>query len=102
MAFSKSLNERIAEQLEKFDFSRYTPLSGIVLKKLEGVTRSEAEAWARSADVSAICDSEMLISAIRSVYQRENKGEHAQISMEKLVDNLKPIMKEISYSQEAA
>lgn len=100
LAFSKSLNERIAEQLEQFDFSQYAPLSGIVLKKLIGVTRSEAEEWARSPEVNAICDCETLISAIRRLYEQESKGNQTQISMEKLVDGLKAIMKEqISFQE---
>jgi hypothetical protein len=101
--FSKPLNEQIVAQVTSFDFSLYSPLRGIVLPRLNGVTRAEAEDWARSDAVRALCDSELVIREIREWYAREAiDAEQQTVPMEKVVDALKRYLDKYHLSQESA
>ena len=99
---SKPLNKQIEMQLNNLDFVKYSPLRGIVLPRLNGVSRAEAEDWARSDAVRALCDSDLVIREIREWYSKESKNQETQtVSMEKLVDSLKRILDTHKISQES-
>jgi hypothetical protein len=100
--FSTPLNKQIEAQVNSLDFSQYSPLRGIVLPKLNGVSRAEAEDWARSDEVRALCDSDLVIREIREWYSRESKEEKQLVPMEKLVDSLKKFLEANKISQESA
>jgi len=91
--FSKALNNEIETYLATLDFSKYPPLRGIVLPRLNGVSRAEAEDWARSDAVRAFCDSELVIREIREWYEKEVKDpKKPVVPMERLVDVLKQVL----------
>jgi len=101
--FSKPLNKQIESYLNTLDFSNYSPLRGIVLPRLNGVSRSEAEDWARSDEVRALCDSELVIREIREWYAKESKDpEQEVVPMERLADVLKRVLDSYKVLQESA
>jgi hypothetical protein len=100
--FSTPLNKQIELQLNSLNFLPYAPLRGIILPKLNGVSRAEAEDWARSDEVRALCDSDLVIREIREWYSRESKEEKQLVPMEKLVDSLKKLLDIYKISQESA
>ncbi len=72
------------------------------MPRLNGVSRAEAEDWARSDAVRALCDSDLVIREIREWYAREAKDlEKQMVSMEKLVDSLKRFLETNKTSQES-
>jgi hypothetical protein len=100
----RKLNRKIETMLEPpgsapgsqrstFDFSRFDRLNGVVLPLLEGVTRTEAESWARSNEVTRICASEELLTEVRALYQRyEEQAEDERIPMDTLGRELKSFL----------
>jgi len=101
--FSKPLNDHIEVYLKSFDFSKYSPLRGIVLPRLNGVSRAEAEDWARSDAVRAFCDPDLVIREIREWYEKEVKdSEKPMVPMERLADLLKRFLDPNKIFQESA
>jgi len=100
---SKPLNDQIEEYLKIFDFSKYSSLRGIVLPRLNGVSRAEAEDWARSDAVRALCDPDLVIREIREWYEKEVKDpEKPMVPMERLADLLKRFLDHNKMVQESA
>ena len=100
---SKPLNNQIEAYLGSLNFSKYSPLRGIVLPRLNGVSRAEAEDWARSDEVKALCDSELVIREIREWYEKEAKdADKPVVSMERLADVLKRFLDSYKVFQESA
>ena len=90
---SKPLNKQIESYLDMLSFSHYPPLRGIVLPRLNGVSRAEAEDWARSDDVRALCDPDLVIREIREWYAKESKDPENQIApMERVAQALKQLL----------
>jgi hypothetical protein len=79
--------------LDLLALSKYSPLRGIVLPRLNGVSRAEAEDWARSDAVRALCDPDLVIREIREWYAKESKDPDNQIApMERVADALKRLL----------
>lgn len=101
--FSKPLNKQIESYLELLAFSKYPPLRGVVLPRLNGVSRAEAEDWARSEAVRALCDPDLVIREIREWYAKESKDPENQIApMERVADILKRLLDSALQLQEGS
>ena len=87
----RGVHNKVRSCLEEIDFSSYPGVSGVVLSELEGMLRVDAEKWTRLKEVMAICD--IHPKEIRSIYQQvELAAPDARISMEKLADQLRPLI----------
>jgi len=90
---SKPLNRQIESYLDLLTFSEYPPLRGIVLPRLNGVSRAEAEDWARSDAVRALCDPDLVIREIREWYAKQSNDPENQVApMERVADALKRLL----------
>lgn len=95
----KRINHEIEELLsslskeskaEEIDFTSLDRLVCSVLPKLEGITRQEAEDWARSKDTRQFCRGAEVFSEIRQIYEQwELENSCNTIPMEELAVLLK-------------
>ena len=68
----RALNQTISKDLEEINFARFDRINGAVLPELEGVTRIDAENWARSRQVTEFCsgEEEGLVEEVRQLFER--------------------------------
>jgi Domain of unknown function (DUF4062)/inactive STAND len=66
----RAFNRQVAEALAAFDFARFDGLTGAVLPELGGITRGEAEDWARSSSAARFRGGEGLLHDIRTLFER--------------------------------
>jgi len=71
------------------DLSRFDRVMVRVLPRLKGVTETEAETWARSAQVTRVCSSAELVAEIKQFYRQY---ETPEIPMDTLARKLRSLL----------
>jgi hypothetical protein len=83
------MNASIARGLETLALDQFDRLICAVLPQLGGITRQQAEHWARSDETRGFCDGADMFSEIRTIYERwERQASLNAIPMEPLANQL--------------
>jgi len=92
----QSKNKKIQAELNKLKdekFQQFNRLSGIVLPKLEGVSRKQAEDWGRSDEVKNFIGEEMVGKLIDNIAEMFRKYPSETIPMSDLAEQLTKLLK---------
>lgn len=89
----KWLNKNISDALQKHTFSQFKRLTCVVLPRLTGITRLQAENWALREEIKRFYAGPNIMSEIRKIYfEWENEHATSAIPMEFLAEKLRLIL----------
>ena len=100
----EALNREIFEHLESLAEASEARPDLVVLPRLRGVTRSEAEEWARRDATRDFCGGRSLVSDMRSLFERRarDRGGELRIPMEELAEALRNLLYQHNHAKEGS